>query len=145
MGHPQANRQAENFNRTLLHGLKTRLHQVRSSWVDELPSVLWSYRTTSRSAIQETPFSLTYGFKAMVPSEFLILSPRMAAFATEINEKERRVDLDLTDEKRDAAAAWVTRTFWLVTIMPELSTFSSAREFWLCEKARLADLSLKAS
>ena len=26
VGHPQANGQAENFNRTLLHGLKIRLH-----------------------------------------------------------------------------------------------------------------------
>ncbi|XP_071920730.1 uncharacterized protein [Coffea arabica] len=41
-GHPQANRQAENFNRTLLHGLKTRLHRAGSSWIEELPSVLWS-------------------------------------------------------------------------------------------------------
>ncbi|XP_071916083.1 uncharacterized protein [Coffea arabica] len=29
--HPQANGQAENFNRTLFHGLKTRLHRVGSS------------------------------------------------------------------------------------------------------------------
>nr|XP_027063201.1 uncharacterized protein LOC113689657 [Coffea arabica] len=32
VGHPQANGQAENFNRTFLHGLKTRLHRVGSSW-----------------------------------------------------------------------------------------------------------------
>ncbi|XP_027166062.1 uncharacterized protein LOC113766031 [Coffea eugenioides] len=66
VGHPQTNGQAENFNRTLLHGHKTRLHQTGSSWVEELPSVLWSYRTTPRSSTKETPFSLTYGAEAVI-------------------------------------------------------------------------------
>ncbi|XP_027173140.1 uncharacterized protein LOC113772850 [Coffea eugenioides] len=107
VGHPQANGHAENFNRTLRHGLKTRLHRVGSSWVEELPSVLWSYRTTPRSATQETPFSLTYGSEAVVPAEFITPSLRMAAYAAEVNEKERRVDLNLAEEKRDMAAAKV--------------------------------------
>ncbi|XP_027157746.1 uncharacterized protein LOC113759379 [Coffea eugenioides] len=107
VGHPQANGQVENFNRTLLHGLKTRLHRVGSSWMEELPSVLWSYRTTPRSATQETPFSLTYGSEAVVPTEFITPSPRMAAYAAEVNEEERRVDLDLAEEKRDMAVAKV--------------------------------------
>ncbi|XP_027150213.1 uncharacterized protein LOC113750438 [Coffea eugenioides] len=107
VGHPQANGQAENFNRTLLHGLKTRLHRARSSWMEELPSVLWSYRTTPRSATQETPFSLTYGSEAVVPTEFITPNPRMAAYAAEVNEEERRVDLDLAEKKREMAAAKV--------------------------------------
>nr|XP_027063058.1 uncharacterized protein LOC113689487 [Coffea arabica] len=40
VGHPRANGQAENFDCTLLHGLKTRLHRAGSSWMEELPSVL---------------------------------------------------------------------------------------------------------
>nr|XP_027100411.1 uncharacterized protein K02A2.6-like [Coffea arabica] len=107
VGHPQANGQAENFNRTLLHGLKTRLHRAGSSWMEELPSVLWSYRTTPRSATQETPFSLTYGSETVVPTEFITPNPRMAAYAAEVHEEERRVDLDLAEEKRDMAAAKV--------------------------------------
>ncbi|XP_071906225.1 uncharacterized protein [Coffea arabica] len=107
VGHPQANGQTENFNRTLLHGLKTRLHQAGTSWVDELPSVLWSYRTTPRSATQETPFYLTYGSEAVVPTEFITPNPRMAAFAAQLNEEERRVDLNFAEEKRDVAATKV--------------------------------------
>nr|XP_027126777.1 uncharacterized protein LOC113742942 [Coffea arabica] len=107
VGHPQANGQAENFNRTLLHGLKTRFHRVGSSWKEELPSVLWSYRTTPRSATQKTPFSLTYGSEAVVPAEFITPSPRIAAYAAEVNEEERRVNLDLAEEKRDMAAGKV--------------------------------------
>ncbi|XP_071922590.1 uncharacterized protein [Coffea arabica] len=86
---------------------KTRLHQFRSSWVDEFPSVLWSYQTTLRSATQETPFSLTYRSEAMVPAEFLTPSSRIKAFTAESNEEQRRIDLDLVEEKRDAAAARV--------------------------------------
>ncbi|XP_071928199.1 uncharacterized protein [Coffea arabica] len=105
VGHPQANGQAENFNRTLLHGLKTRLHQAGTFWVEELPSVLWSYRTTPRSATQETPFSLTYGAEAVIPAEILTPSPRLAAYAAEVNDEERQLDLDLVDERRDLASA----------------------------------------
>nr|XP_027093621.1 uncharacterized protein LOC113714021 [Coffea arabica] len=105
VGHPQANGQAENFNRTLLHGLRTRLHRAGSSWVEELPSVLWSYRTTPRSATQETPFSLTYGAEAVIPVEILTPSPRLAAYAAEVNDEERLLDLDLVEERRDLASA----------------------------------------
>mgnify|MGYP004717098667 CR=1 FL=1 len=75
--------------------------------MEELPSVLWSYRTTPRSATQETPFSLTYGSEAVVPTEFITPSPRMAAYTAEINEEKRRVNLDLAEKKRDMAAAKV--------------------------------------
>ncbi|XP_027182223.1 uncharacterized protein LOC113780640 [Coffea eugenioides] len=107
VGHPQANGQAENFNGTLLHGLKTRLHQAGTSWVEELPSVLWSYRTTPRSATQETPFSLTYGAEAVIPAEILTPSSRLAAYAAEVNQEERQLDLDLVDERRDLASAQI--------------------------------------
>lgn len=104
VGHPQANGQAENLNRTLLHGLKTRLDRLHTSWVDELPSVLWSYRTTSRTATQETPFSLTYGSEAVIPAEVLIPSPRMQSFSDPSNQQARRTDLDFLEERRDIAA-----------------------------------------
>nr|XP_027067644.1 uncharacterized protein LOC113693285 [Coffea arabica] len=107
VGHPQANRQVENFNQTLLHGLKIRLHQVGSFWADKLPNVLWSYRTTPRSTTQEIPFFLTYRSEAVIPTEILTSSSWMAAYTAEANEEKRRVDLDLIEEKRDAAVAWV--------------------------------------
>ncbi|XP_071909636.1 uncharacterized protein [Coffea arabica] len=105
VGHPQANGQAENFNQTLLHGLRTRLHRVGSSWVEEFPSVLWSYRTTPRSATQETPFSLTYGAEAVIPAEILTPNPRLAVYAAEVNDEERLLDLDLVEERRELASA----------------------------------------
>ncbi|XP_027178134.1 uncharacterized protein LOC113777298 [Coffea eugenioides] len=67
--------------------------------------MLWSYRTTPRSATQETPFFLTYGSEAVVPTKFITPSPRMAAFTAEVNDEKRKIDLDLTEELRDASAA----------------------------------------
>ncbi|KAL0416177.1 UNVERIFIED_CONTAM: hypothetical protein Slati_3449600 [Sesamum latifolium] len=58
VGNPQANGQTEVTNRILLQHLKTRLDGAKGSWVEELPGVLWAYRTTPRSATGETPFCL---------------------------------------------------------------------------------------
>jgi transposase InsO family protein len=50
VAHPRSNGQAERANAEVLHGLKTRtfekLHKCRRRWVEELPAVLWSLRTT---------------------------------------------------------------------------------------------------
>ena len=44
--YPQANGQAEATNKTIMNSLKKRLTQAKGAWADELPAVLWSYRTT---------------------------------------------------------------------------------------------------
>jgi len=49
--------------------LKKRLDEVKGKWVDELPHVLWSYRTTLRRSTGETPFSMTYGVEEVIPVE----------------------------------------------------------------------------
>ena len=54
--HPQANGQVEVTNRTLLKIIKTRLEGTKGIWPDELPSILWAYRTTTRTPTRETPF-----------------------------------------------------------------------------------------
>nr|XP_027126139.1 uncharacterized protein LOC113742510 [Coffea arabica] len=89
------------------HFTSTRLHRAASSWVEELPSVLWSYWTTPRSSTQETPFSLTYGAEAVITAEILTPNPRLAAYVAEVNGEERQLDLDLVDERRDVASARV--------------------------------------
>ncbi|XP_027181747.1 uncharacterized protein LOC113780132 [Coffea eugenioides] len=103
VGHPQANGQVENVNRTILQGLKTRLELAQSNWLDELPSVLWVYRTTPRTATHETPFSLTYGAEAVVPAKVGLPSPRTQNFVASANE-ELRCNLDMLKAKREEAA-----------------------------------------
>ncbi|RVX18578.1 hypothetical protein CK203_006400 [Vitis vinifera] len=44
--YPQSNGQAEATNKTLITALKKRLEQAKGKWVEELPGVLWAYRTT---------------------------------------------------------------------------------------------------
>ena len=47
-GHPQANGQTEVTNRTLLKIIKTKLDDAKGAWPEELPNVLWAYKTTVR-------------------------------------------------------------------------------------------------
>ena len=99
----QANGQAENSNKTILNGLKTRLDKVKGAWVDELPSILWAYRTTSRVSTGETPFNLVYGTEALIPVEIGLGSLRMAEFNEEANSEALRENLDLIEEHREKA------------------------------------------
>uniref|UniRef100_A0A2N9HH57 Integrase catalytic domain-containing protein n=1 Tax=Fagus sylvatica TaxID=28930 RepID=A0A2N9HH57_FAGSY len=64
-GHPQANGQVEVTNRSLLKLIKTRLEGAKGLWPEELPSILWAYRTTVRIPTGETPFRMTFGSEAV--------------------------------------------------------------------------------
>ena len=59
--YPQENWQAEVVNKVIFNGLKRGLDDAKGKWVEELPHVLWTYRTTPHQSIGETPFSITYG------------------------------------------------------------------------------------
>ena len=37
--------------------------------MDELPGVLWAYRTTPGRPIRNTPFALAYGMDAVIPTK----------------------------------------------------------------------------
>lgn len=73
--------------------------KVKGNWVEELPSVLWSYRTTPRVHMKETPFSQTYDTEAMLPMELTIGSLRTTYFKEADNDKDLRANLDLIEEK----------------------------------------------
>ncbi|XP_074323307.1 uncharacterized protein LOC141660239 [Apium graveolens] len=65
--HPQGNGQAEVANPIILNGLKKRVERLRNTWVDELLSILWGYRTTRKVITEDTPFMLAYGAEEVVP------------------------------------------------------------------------------
>ncbi|KAD0423210.1 hypothetical protein E3N88_44288 [Mikania micrantha] len=69
----------ERVNRSLVEGLKKRLEETGSSWVDELPSVLWAYRTMPKTSNGESPFRLTYRSEAMIPAEIGSPSQRVTS------------------------------------------------------------------
>ena len=85
LAHPQANGQVEVTNRTLLKIIKTRLEGEKGIWPDELPSVLWAYRTTARTPTGETPFRLAYGVDAVIPAEIGLTSYRVQSYTEDKN------------------------------------------------------------
>ncbi|XP_030487215.2 uncharacterized protein LOC115704137 [Cannabis sativa] len=67
VAHPQENDQVEQLSKTLKDTLKKRLEDAKGNWWEELPEVLWSYRTIEKIAIGQTPFAMAYGYEAMLP------------------------------------------------------------------------------
>ena len=108
-GHPQANRQIEVTNRTLLKIIKARLDDAKGAQPKELPNALWAYRTTARTPTGETPFRLTYGTEAVIPVEVGITSIRREIFHEESNDDQLKVNLDYLDEVRDGASNKMTK------------------------------------
>ncbi|XP_073033747.1 uncharacterized protein [Primulina eburnea] len=100
VAYPQANGQTEVANRIIVQALKARLQGKGKDWVEELPSVLWAYRTTPREPTQETPFSLIYGSEAVLPVEIGKVSSRVESYPSQ-NDQSRAMELDLVEEKRD--------------------------------------------
>ncbi|KAE8790704.1 hypothetical protein D1007_34909 [Hordeum vulgare] len=112
VAHPQSNGQVERANGLILAGIKPRLVAplVRSAdcWIEELPAVLWSLRTTPNRSTGFTPFFLVYGSEAIIPADMEFDSPRVTLY-TEIEAKEAREDgVDILDEARDLALSRTT-------------------------------------
>ncbi|VFQ84394.1 unnamed protein product [Cuscuta campestris] len=103
VGYPQTNGQVENTNCTIVDGLKKKIMECTNAWVEELPYILRTYRTTLRKATGETPFALTYGFEARAPAETSLLSYRVEMFDAQENEESLRAELHLIDEQREKA------------------------------------------
>jgi ribonuclease HI/transposase InsO family protein len=79
--HPQTNSQVERANGMILQGLKPRnfdrLNKSGRKWLQELPTVVWSLRTTPSRATGFTPFFLVYGAEAILPTDLEYGSPRV--------------------------------------------------------------------
>ena len=67
--YPQGNGQVETVNKVIVNGLKKILDDAKGKWVEELPHVLWTYRTTPRKSTRDTPFSMMFGAEAVIPLE----------------------------------------------------------------------------
>ena len=107
--HPQANGQVEVTNRTLLKIIKTRLEGAKGIWLDDLPIVLWAYRTIARTPTGKTPFRLAYGIDAVIPIEVGLTSYWVENYTEDKNEEAMRLQLDLVDEVRATAEQRLAR------------------------------------
>ena len=99
--HPWSNGQAKVTLRTLKAALNSKLENLKGKWVEYLPEVLWAYRTTRKSATQETPFALAFGTEAVASIEVGLKSLRVEFANAEHNEEILRLNLDLLEEKRE--------------------------------------------
>nr|GEZ25850.1 reverse transcriptase domain-containing protein [Tanacetum cinerariifolium] len=102
--HPQSNGLVERANRSLGEGIKARLGERNKNWVEELPHVLWAHRTMIKSSHGDTPFSLTYGTEAVIPTEIGMPTYRTVAVDMVNNDEELRLNLDLLEECQELAA-----------------------------------------
>ncbi|XP_065004152.1 uncharacterized protein LOC103981981 [Musa acuminata AAA Group] len=98
VAHPQTNGLAEVTNRSILNGLKRRVSTTQSAWVDELPSILWSLRTTPKAAAGESPYSLSFGTEVVLPPKMVFPTLRTASYDERVSTQGLRADLDLLEE-----------------------------------------------
>ncbi|GKA64610.1 reverse transcriptase domain-containing protein [Tanacetum coccineum] len=109
VAHPQANGLVEGQKN---HSGRDQVRSRRAGrggkdrLVDEfLPKCSYrAHRTSIKQSNGETSFSLTYGSETVIPAEIGIPSYRTLMIREEYNEEEQRLNLDLLQERREAAA-----------------------------------------
>ena len=101
LAYPQRNGNVEAVNKVIMNELKKRLDDAKGEWVEELPHVLWTYRTTPRRSTGETPFSMTYGAKVVIPLETGFPTLRTSLFTPNSNDNLLEKSLDLIKERRE--------------------------------------------
>ena len=75
--------------------------------MDELPGVIWAHRTTARRSIGISPFSITYGMEAIIPTEIGMLTIR-TGMPDQENAELVIEDLDMVEELRESAAVRIS-------------------------------------
>nr|XP_010314407.1 uncharacterized protein LOC104645084 [Solanum lycopersicum] len=99
---PKANGVVEAANKNINKILRKMVQSSRQ-WHEKLPFALLGYRTTVRTSVGATPYSLVYGTEAVMPAEIEIPSLRIVVEA-EIDDDEWiktwLEQLSLIDEKR---------------------------------------------
>jgi hypothetical protein len=107
VAHPMTNGQVERANSMILQGLKPRiynnLNKFGKRWIKELPSMVWSLRTTPSRATSFSSFFLVYGAEAILPTDLEYGSPRTKAYNDQSNQTNREDSLDQLEEARDVA------------------------------------------
>nr|GEV12018.1 reverse transcriptase domain-containing protein [Tanacetum cinerariifolium] len=99
-------------------GIKSRLGEGNKNWIKELPHVLWAHRTMIKSSHGDTPFSLTYGTEAVIPTEIGMPTYRTAAVDVVSNDEELRLNLDLLEERRERMTKYYNARVRGVTFKP---------------------------
>ena len=81
----------------MLKIIKTRLKEAKGIWLKELPSVLWAYKTTTRTPIGETSFQLAYGSETVILAKIGLTSYKVENHDESRNDEAMCLQLDLAD------------------------------------------------
>jgi hypothetical protein len=115
VAHPRTNGQVERANNIILEGLKphiltqegedvhARLSARVRKWAAEVPSMLWSLRTTPNRSTNFTPFFMVCGAEAILPTNLDYGSTMVWAYQSDAAEEAQRDAIDLLKESRDTA------------------------------------------
>lgn len=95
------------MNKEILNAVKKKLDKKKGLWAEEVPSILWSYRTTHKEATREIPFFLAYGSEAVIPLEVQMSSLRLEYFGEEKNKEGLKLCDEILDEVHDATLSHI--------------------------------------
>ncbi|KAI5313989.1 hypothetical protein L3X38_043165 [Prunus dulcis] len=95
--YPQGSGQLETFNNIVLDCLKKGLEGAEEKWIDELPELLWAYRTTKRRSIDKIPYSLAYKSEAIIHLHIYVPSICIEVGSIGQNSKQMKVNIDLLE------------------------------------------------
>ena len=87
----------------LLRILSKIVHEYEGGWIEHLLETLWAYRSSIKTAIGLSPFSLMYGIEAISPVELLVPTLRIVhGQETDVNAatcaKIRTTNLETLEE-----------------------------------------------
>ena len=89
----------------VLQGLKScifdRLNKYAGRWDAEVPTILWSLRTTPNRSTGFTPFFLAYGAEVVLPSDLDHDAPRVKAFDHDRATEAQQDAVDLLEEAHE--------------------------------------------
>ncbi|GKB26236.1 reverse transcriptase domain-containing protein, partial [Tanacetum coccineum] len=74
---------------------------MRQSWMAQ-QAILWAHQTSLKQSNGETPFSLTYGSEAVIPTEIGMHAHRTMMLREDEKEDELHLNMDLLQERREA-------------------------------------------
>ena len=83
-------------------------YEYGGKWSDHLTDVLWAYRSSLKTFIGFSPFSLVYGTEAISPVELVIPTPRVVVKESQegiddTSSERRLADLEGLEEERKVA------------------------------------------
>ena len=72
--HPQTNGQCKHFNVTLINMLGTLPEKPKSTWREQVPTLVHAYNCTRNNAMGYSPYYLMFGCKPCLPIDLIFVT-----------------------------------------------------------------------